>query len=270
LKLLKFTDLCEYNYFRGVFFLLVQANVDDTDLNNEDDDFDALGAGLEEDDEGGGGFGADGYDENGKKLGKKKMAKLEEKANRREKNEEMAREREERKTREEELYQARKEREREEERKEKEKEELERKLKEEQEKREHEEYLKLKEQFTVEEVGQDAENDGESEAENLLIEFVEFIKRAKIMPLENLAAEFKLKTQDAIDRIRRVEEMGRLTGVMDDRGKYIYVQEEELMNVREFIRQRGRINIGDLADYSSKLVNLKPSSSATASTIASA
>lgn len=77
---------------------------------------------------------------------------------------------------------------------EKEKELAEKKAKEEQEKREYEEYLKLKEQFTVDEVGEDSA-EGSLDSENLLNEFVNFIKKSKIVVLEDLAAEFKLKTQ---------------------------------------------------------------------------
>ncbi len=43
--------------------------------------------------------------------------------------------------------------------------------------------------------------------------------RRKTVPLEQLAMDFKLRTTDVIERIRVLEEQGRLTGVMDDRGK---------------------------------------------------
>ena len=39
------------------------------------------------------------------------------------------------------------------------------------------------------------------------------------MPLEQLATEFKLRTTEVIDRVQGLEAMGRLTGVMDERGK---------------------------------------------------
>ena len=106
----------------------------------------------------------------------------------------MLRDREERKEREEKLYEERKKREAEEERLEKEREEAEKKAKEEQEKREYEEYLKLKEQFTIDEEGQDQAN-SDLDSQNLLQEFVDYIKNCKIVVLEDLAAEFKLKTQ---------------------------------------------------------------------------
>ena len=52
--------------------------------------------------------------------------------------------------------------------------------------------------------------------------------------------------------------MGMLTGVMDDRGKFIYISEEELQKVKRFIEQRGRVNISELAKSSNQLINLKP------------
>ncbi|RNA40070.1 DDRGK domain-containing 1 [Brachionus plicatilis] len=192
-----------------------------------------------------------------KKIGTKKLAKLEEKAARRERNEQMLREREERKALEEQRYQERKKKEEDEERLEKEREEAEKKVREEQEKRDYEEYLKLKEQFTVDEEGQDADLT-EQDAENLLNQFVDFIKNSKIVVLEDLACEFKLKTQEVIDRINQVQEMGLLTGVMDDRGKFIYITEDELLKVKKFIEQRGRVNIIELAKSSNELVSLKP------------
>lgn len=192
-----------------------------------------------------------------KKIGTKKLAKLEEKAARRERNEQMLREREERKALEEQRYQERKKREEDEERLEKEREEAEKKAREEQEKRDYEEYLKLKEQFTVDEEGQDADLT-EQDAENLLNQFVEFIKNSKMVVLEDLACEFKLKTQEVIDRINRVQEMGLLTGVMDDRGKFIYITEDELIKVKKFIEQRGRVSIVELAISSNELISLQP------------
>lgn len=192
-----------------------------------------------------------------RRIGTKKLAKMEEKAARKEQNEIMRREREERKAKEEQMYEERKRREQEEERLEKEREEEEKRLKEEQEKKEYEEYLKLKEQFTVDEEGQDAAQ-SDLNSENLLLEFVNYIKEAKIVVLEDLAAEFKLKTQDVINRVNLVQEMGILTGVMDDRGKFIYISEEELLKVKKFIEQRGRVSITELAKHSNELINLKP------------
>ncbi|KAK2712251.1 hypothetical protein QYM36_011067 [Artemia franciscana] len=47
-------------------------------------------------------------------------------------------------------------------------------------------------------------------------------------------------------------------GVMDDRGKFIYIAQEELEAVAKFIRQRGRVSISELVQESNKLINLEP------------
>jgi hypothetical protein len=53
----------------------------------------------------------------------------------------------------------------------------------------------------------------------LTARFLEHVKARKTVALDELAAEFGLKTQDAIARLQALEADGRLTGVMDDRGK---------------------------------------------------
>lgn len=76
--------------------------------------------------------------------------------------------------------------------------------------------------------------------------------------LEDLAAHFKLKTQAAIDRIADLQASGELTGVIDDRGKFIYISQKELEDVAKFIKQRGRVSITELAESSNDLINLNP------------
>uniref|UniRef100_T1GBV0 DDRGK domain-containing protein 1 n=1 Tax=Megaselia scalaris TaxID=36166 RepID=T1GBV0_MEGSC len=135
-------------------------------------------------------------------------------------------------------------------------EEAERQAKLEKERKEQEEYMKLKAAFTVDEEGfEEGEDD---EKENLLAEFIQYIKDNKVVVLEDLAIHFKLKTQQAIDRIAELQESGSLTGVIDDRGKFIYISEEELKAVAKFIKQRGRVSITELAESSATLINLVP------------
>lgn len=129
----------------------------------------------------------------------------------------------------------------------------EKKAEEERERREHEEYLKMKASFQVQEEGFDEEEENQGE---LLQNFIDYIKTNKVVVLEDLAAQFKLKTQAAIDRIIELQAQNRLSGVIDDRGKFIYISESELLAVAKFIRQRGRVSISELAEHSSALINL--------------
>ncbi|XP_051000595.1 DDRGK domain-containing protein 1 [Acomys russatus] len=188
------------------------------------------------------------------KIGAKKLRKLEEKQARKAQREAKEAEREERKRLE---SQREAEWKKEEERlrlKEEQKEEEERKAREEQARREHEEYLKLKEAFVVEEEGV-GETMTEEQSHSFLTEFINYVKQSKVVLLEDLAFHMGLRTQDAINRIQDLLTEGTLTGVIDDRGKFIYITPEELAAVANFIRQRGRVSITELAQASNSLIS---------------
>lgn len=124
--------------------------------------------------------------------------------------------------------------------------------------------------------------DGDEEGEKTLQDFVNYIKVScnsvaaikpnfqnvnfvidfqtnKVVVLEDIAVQFKLKTQQAIDRIQQMQVDGIITGVIDDRGKFIYISEEELEAVAKFVKQRGRVSITELVENSNMLIDLSPS-----------
>lgn len=110
-------------------------------------------------------------------------------------------------------------------------------------------------QISVEDQGQEA--DEQQEGQGMMGAFVDFIKERKTVALEELAAEFGLRVQDAITRVQSLEKMGHVSGVMDDRGKYIYISKEEMEAVAEYIKKRGRIAIGELAAKSNMFIDLE-------------
>lgn len=191
------------------------------------------------------------------KVGAKKLRKLQEKAEKRAMREEMEREREDKKKREKEAEEKRKKQEEKDKAEEAIRAEEECKRREEQEAREHEEYLKLKEAFSVEEEGEQ-DQDADLSSESLLQEFIGYIKDTKVVMLEDLAAHFRLKTQDVIERVQDLQSSGDLTGVIDDRGKFIYITMDELESVAKYIRQHGRVSISELAESSNRLITLDP------------
>lgn len=207
-------------------------------------------------------FGTDGEEEasltevwNDKHIGKKKQAKLQAKEERRKQREAELLEKEERKKREREREERlRKEYEK---REEEEKMECERKRleKEEQEKREEDEYQKLRETFVIDEEGFDQVVGDESL--NLLHDFIDYIRQAKVINVDELGSHFNLRTEEAIDRLKFLIANGTLTGVMDDRGKFIYITADELQAVAKFISQRGRVSRAELVEHSNKLISLE-------------
>ncbi|CAF3696360.1 unnamed protein product [Rotaria sp. Silwood1] len=188
------------------------------------------------------------------KMGTKKRLKLEAKAEKRQQREQELIDRRERKEREEKLAEERRKKELEEEQRQKEEEEEERRRKEERERKEYEEYLELKKGFTIDEEGHD-QNPDDVDNVSALNQFVEYIKTAKFMYLDELAAQFKLRTQDVIDRLKYPQETGSITGLFDDRGKYIYLTRDEMERVTKAIRQRGRISFSDLSKISNELID---------------
>lgn len=53
--------------------------------------------------------------------------------------------------------------------------------------------------------------------------------------------------------------MDRLTGVVDDRGKYIYLKKSELEGIKRFIKAEGKISRVELVNQCSKIVSIEPS-----------
>ncbi|EFJ23839.1 hypothetical protein SELMODRAFT_442759 [Selaginella moellendorffii] len=119
-----------------------------------------------------------------------------------------------------------------------------------------EEFDMWKGSFSVDTEGTSGENT--QEGQSLINDFVDFIKNHKCVALEDLAAEFHLRTQECIDRIISLEQMGRLSGVMDDRGKFIYISPEEMKAVADYIKREGRVNISHLAKKSNEFIDLEP------------
>ena len=121
--------------------------------------------------------------------------------------------------------------------------------------REEAEAAKWMHTFTVEAAGEQAESAEQGEA--ALERMAAYLRRRKTVALEELAAEFGVRTAEAVARVRALEADGRITGVMDDRGKYIYVSREEMAAAAEFIRRRGRVAIAELAASSADFIDLE-------------
>ena len=119
-----------------------------------------------------------------------------------------------------------------------------------------EEYDKWKDMFSVDEAGEEAES--AVEEEGMLERFITYMKEHKVTVLEEIAAEFKLRVQDVIQRVQALERMGHVTGVIDDRGKFIYITTAEMEAVAKYVQRKGRVRISTLAMESNKLIDLQP------------
>ena len=52
--------------------------------------------------------------------------------------------------------------------------------------------------------------------------------------------------------------MGHLSGVIDDRGKFICITQAEMAAVAKYVQRKGRVRISTLAQESNKLIDLTP------------
>ncbi len=139
-------------------------------------------------------------------------------------------------------------------------------IRKEKEKKEKEEYEAWKKAIEIEQQGN---RELELKArEKKMGEIVEFVNSKKVVLLEDIGAEFELKTvvfsyqhlinKDVIEIIEKLSKEGKLTGVIDDRGKFICVTRDEFEKVAAFMKRKGRLSIEEITAQCNKLINLKP------------
>ena len=102
------------------------------------------------------------------------------------------------------------------------------------------------------------ENPENAQDEAVLVRFIKHVMDNKVVQLDELGGEFSLRVHEIIARVGALEAMGYLSGVTDDRGKFIYVSKDELQAVAKFIGRKGRVRIAALAQESNKLIDLQP------------
>lgn len=192
----------------------------------------------------------------GKRRGTKWLAKQQAKEDKKKRLEQEKKDREEAKKKEEEEYQDRKRAEREEEEVEKKIEEERLKQLELKRQKEEDEYNQMKADFEIEEEGEENTEEAMENEKEVLNRFVNHIKSEKIIMMDELASKFNLKTPDCIDRIKALLEDGTLTGVIDDRGKFIYISYAELEGIAAYVKNKGRVSKAELSRNSGNLIDL--------------
>ncbi|VDD79215.1 unnamed protein product [Mesocestoides corti] len=129
----------------------------------------------------------------------------------------------------------------------------------EQELREQAEYEKLKATFSIEGEGVGVKQLDKEAEEQLNREFVDAIKEAKIISLERLCIEFEMKTDACVEKIKSLLSEGLLSGVLDDRGKFLYIEQSEYEAIAKFIELRGRVTISELVEHGNRIIKARTS-----------
>ena len=147
-------------------------------------------------------------------------------------------------------------------RKEKEKEEEQNKLEaemkrveEERKKKEDELYDQWKDKIKV---GEEGEEGIDFTKEETINQFLDYIKIRKVVSLEDISGTFKLNPNKIVELLNKYEQEGRIMGIIDDRGKYIYITEKEMGLIEKMLTNRGRISKTDLIKECNRLIRFEP------------
>lgn len=68
-----------------------------------------------------------------------------------------------------------------------------------------------------------------------------------------------MTSKKVLEKISSLELNEDLTGIIDERGKYIYITKKEMESVLNYIKSKGRVSRADLLIECNKLIKLDPS-----------
>ena len=129
------------------------------------------------------------------------------------------------------------------------------KVQEEQKKKDDEIYNQWKDMMKV---GEEGEEKMDFKNEEVIKKFLDYIKIRKVVSLEDISGTFKLSTNDVVMKLNQFEQEGRIFGIIDDRGKYIYITEKEMGLIEKMLMNRGRISKTDLIKECNRLIRFEP------------
>ena len=128
-------------------------------------------------------------------------------------------------------------------------------VQEEQKKKEDEIYNQWKDMMKL---GEEGEEKMDFKNEEVINKFLDYIKIRKVVSLEDLSGTFKLSTNDIVLKLNQFENEGRILGIIDDRGKYIYITEKEIGLIEKMFMNRGRISKTDLIKECNRIIRFEP------------
>ena len=128
-------------------------------------------------------------------------------------------------------------------------------VQEEQKQKEDDEYNKWKDMIKV---GEEGEERMDFSKEEIINKFIDYIKIRKVISLEDLSGTFKLSPNDIVNKLNEFEKQGRILGIIDDRGKYIYITEKEMSLIEKMFINRGRISKSDIIKECNKIIRFEP------------
>ncbi|KAL7678286.1 hypothetical protein ACOME3_004516 [Neoechinorhynchus agilis] len=85
-------------------------------------------------------------------------------------------------------------------------------------------------------------------------EFIEYLKTSRVCPIEEIASHFSMKFGDVMNRINDLLNSGDLIGILDDRCRFIWVDEDILDRLARKAKSLGRFSISEFAAHCNDIV----------------
>lgn len=83
------------------------------------------------------------------------------------------------------------------------------------------------------------------------------VERWKIVDLSELAHKHSINIHDCIERMEMMKSKNVIQGLFDERGKFVYVTDEEMNKAANYLEQSGRVPIRRLVAESNQLIETK-------------
>ncbi|EDO05545.1 DDRGK domain family protein [Babesia bovis T2Bo] len=91
-------------------------------------------------------------------------------------------------------------------------------------------------------------------------DFINFVIEKKMTTIVELAAKFDLDHKVVASRLNDLELQGRLFGLLDERGRYLYISDSELDALDHYINKEGRIDkYTGLTSFCNATISMAPS-----------
>jgi hypothetical protein len=84
----------------------------------------------------------------------------------------------------------------------------------------------------------------------------EYLIKKKLSLLEDASHKFSLTIKDLVEKIKKIEAEGLISGVFDERGKYLYIEQREWDAVKNYILGKGRLKKSDLMSECAKIIKI--------------
>lgn len=82
---------------------------------------------------------------------------------------------------------------------------------------------------------------------SLLRSIVKFCLSSSSLPVNTLS-------QACVEKLKALIGAGQLSGLLDDRGKFVHITNEEYETVAQFMEKRGRVTLAELVEQGPKLL----------------